>query len=234
MLELVFSGTQAITPLEFWTSVSESLRRFELLEAQYCYNHSERPIRSSAIAELARTHERRRPWSVNGDTSEVALVPFVSFEITVGYVRAPGLDVSKAEGVVTALSSSEAFLNARLCDDDYEYWQNNSSLDDYHRADRSTAGLTIGHDPVFNEDVVITSANPGRTVWHRGYKEGIAHAMWLSERFWQLGLGDKAGVLALGNVDSVQWLTRILVQEQAFLEDVALQKRIRTAVFGVE
>jgi hypothetical protein len=177
-------------------------------------------------------NDARGALYLNGERTEIMLVPLPQFQITVGYVDAPDLAPAHAQSIVLDLASHPDFLSARLFDGDFERWQNEESLDSYRAEGRSTAGLTIGRHPAFNEDVVLTSANPGRLKYRLGYKEAIGFAMWLGERFWEIAGGDKDALQTLGNVDSVRGLTRVVFPKDEFLSDVELQKRLRVALFG--
>src|SRR5262245_30492601 len=83
-------------------------------------------------------------------------------------VQAPARDVLD-EWLPTALEGHGRF--ARLFDSEWEQWQNETQISKFGLVGRSAAGLKRTWDPVFEEEIIDTSANSGRFLVRDGYLE---------------------------------------------------------------
>lgn len=83
----------------------------------------------------------------------------------------------------------EGFRQARLFDEEYDFWQNAADPLQYETRGRSYEGLPMrsnGLPPPLEQMVIDTSRNPGRRVLRRGFIEAVGCPMWLGEAFWSI------------------------------------------------
>lgn len=148
-----------------------------------------------------------------------------------------------AEIWMSRLVSLPGFLQARLCDAEYNKWQNMESIkyfemnsvDHSHLAKRSN-GLPFP----LEETVIDIRCNPGRWDIKSGYIEFIGSAMWLGERFF-----NKLNVDA-DSLKRVEWLStadlgnvvRIEAQDRCFASasgpEGEAQTKLRELLYGVK
>jgi hypothetical protein len=79
------------------------------------------------------------------------------------------------------------FRQARLFDDQYEFWQNAQDPLEYTSAGRNYQGLPMRSNdlpPPLQQMVIDTSRNPGRRVLRNGFVEAVGSPMWLGQEFW--------------------------------------------------
>jgi len=89
---------------------------------------------------------------------------------------------------LSPLLQDPAFIQARIYDDDYDYWRNACDLVEYESAGRSIEGLPLisnGLSYPMAADIIDTSQNPGRSVLRNGYIESVGSTMWLGGAFWE-------------------------------------------------
>ena len=134
-----------------------------------------------------------------------------------------------------------AFIQARLIDVDYEYWQNAADFLEYESVGRSLEGLPTrsnGLPAPLTRTVVDTSSNPGRRVLRNGYVEAVASPMWLGGPFWPLvgrNKEDVRGIEAWLCTELANGVMRIDVPGGTFTSADGppgdLQRRLRTALY---
>lgn len=137
--------------------------------------------------------------------------------------------------------SEPAFIQARLVDDDYEFWQNAADFLHYEVRGRSLEGLPTrsnGLPAPLTRTVVDTSSNPGRRVLRNGYVEAVASPMWLGAPFWPLvgrNKEDVCGMDAWRCADLGNGVTRIDAPGGIFTSADGpsgdLQRRLRAALY---
>ena len=137
-----------------------------------------------------------------------------------------------ASVIVGKFADHDAFLFARLYDDEYEFWQNETQLSWYEVVGKSTEGIRATHDPVFDQTIVDIRENPGRLGWRDGMKEAIGHLMWFGPRFWRETGATPSAVTALGRATEQSGMTRIRFAEAPFSAPSPDQEAIRQALFG--
>jgi hypothetical protein len=118
--------------------------------------------------------------------------------------------------------SYKSFIQARIYDEKYEYWQNahdpiqfKSSGKDYKHLPMKSNELP----PPLEQMVIDTSKNPGRRVLCDGYVEGIGSRMWLSNKFFKITKTSKKNILNQNWIKSKQLnsdIIEIRVDDKAF------------------
>ncbi len=109
----------------------------------------------------------------------------LSFVSIQGCVR----DEDDAEAWLEPFVAEKAFRQARLFDEEYEFWQNAEDPLQYEARGRSYEGLPMrsnGLPPPLEQMVIDTSRNPGRRILRRGFIEAVGCPMWLGESFWSI------------------------------------------------
>lgn len=86
--------------------------------------------------------------------------------------------------VVLAVAEVAGLISARVFDVEFEYWQNAQDPLEYRAKGRSLRGLRIARDPVFGDQLIDISQNPGRRLLRNGYVEAIGPIMWFGPAFW--------------------------------------------------
>lgn len=88
-----------------------------------------------------------------------------------------------------ALVLLQAFLQGRLYDEEYEFWQNAKDPLEYEARNRPYDHLprkSNGLPPPLEQMEIDTSANPGRRELHKGFIEAVGSPMWLSAALLEL------------------------------------------------
>jgi hypothetical protein len=99
----------------------------------------------------------------------------------------------------TSWSTDKAFRNARLFDEEYDFWQNAEDPLQYEVRGRSYKGLPMrpnGLPPPVEQLVIDTSRNPGRRVLRDGFIEAVGCPMWLGEGFWSITGANREAICA--------------------------------------
>ncbi|HAF01254.1 MAG TPA: hypothetical protein DCO68_10370 [Methylophilaceae bacterium] len=96
---------------------------------------------------------------------------------------------SEAELWLQGLLFDNRFIQARLFETEYDFWQNAHEPAQYQCAGRSLEGLLVkpnGLPSTPEQFVIDTSQNPGRYSLKRGYIESVGSPMWLSRQFFEM------------------------------------------------
>jgi len=149
--------------------------------------------------------------------------------------------VADADSWLSALLVDPNFVQARLYDHDYSYWQNATDPIQYEGSGRSMAGLPMisnGLSYPMNQDIVDISGNPGRSVLRMGYIESVGAVMWLGEGLWKT-LGRPTPEwkrIASLQVAGRPGVTRVQAASQPFTSssgaEAELQLALRQLIFG--
>ena len=150
-------------------------------------------------------------------------------------------DVSRWMGVLIALP---AFIQGRLYDDEYEFWQNARDPLEYEARSQPYAHLPMrsnGLPPPLEQMEIDTSANPGRRRLQSGFIEAVGSPMWLSREFL------KRVDVSESDLRSQDWLHaellpskvwKLSVQEFPFTssegEQARLQDKLRDFLFNAD
>ena len=142
---------------------------------------------------------------------------------------------------LAAFLEVDGFVQARVVDVDYDYWQNVKDPQLYEMEGRSYGHLPMksnGLPPPVERMEIDTSNNPGHWIICSGYREAIGSIMWLSPLFWQqLGKYCKDTEI-IANGFEVQHLangiTKIIAAEQCFCDETTenVQRKLRSVLFG--
>ena len=133
------------------------------------------------------------------------------------------------------------FVMAWLANSEYQHWQNAKDLLQYTAFGKSYAGLPMKSNGLpypLEQQIIDTSANPGRWDFQNGYLEAVGAVMWLGEPFWQLTGADRT------QVESTPWLQiskpvpsaiRVQAAEKCFTtaegKSGELQRKLRLLLF---
>lgn len=145
------------------------------------------------------------------------------------------------EEEIGPLLGAEGFIQAWVCDVEYDFWQNATDPLEYECGGRSLAGLPMksnGLPPPLDQMEIDTSGNPGRNVLRQGYIEAIGSAMWLGNLFWErVGVDRFASILLLKNqgfkVYEGDGFLKIVASDEVFSDASTLEKQcaLRQALF---
>lgn len=133
------------------------------------------------------------------------------------------------------------FVMAWVTDSEYDHWQNAQDPLEYTAVGKSYSHLRLKSNglpyPV-EQQIVDTSANPGRRRFRDGYIEAIGAVMWLGEPFWSLTGADEPEVAAapwLRVSKPIPSVTKLQVGEQSFTsaegECGELQRKLRDLLY---
>ena len=122
------------------------------------------------------------------------------------------------------------FLHAWAVDDEYWFWQNTDGPDAYDRRGRSYEGLPMRHNgqpSPLDRMVIDTTSNPGREVFHKGYKEAVGGVAWYSEAFFGITGANKDELLAQDEyeISEEDEIIRVILDE-SFLTDAEGDKKL--------
>ena len=132
------------------------------------------------------------------------------------------------------------FVQARLYDAEYDYWQNAYTISSYTHCGKSTETLPIisnGLPSPLERKIIDISSNPGRREYGDEFVSAVGSVMWLSERFWVLTGVSKEDVINASIVKSatLNSVTKIVVAEAVFESDkgreAELQNSLRNLLF---
>jgi hypothetical protein len=87
---------------------------------------------------------------------------------------------------VATLGSLDSFINARIYDVEYEFWQNAQDVSEYESNGRSYESLPIVSNGLpfpLTKQIIDISRNPGRRILRRGFVEGVGSTMWIGPNF---------------------------------------------------
>ncbi len=133
----------------------------------------------------------------------------------------------------------DAFVQARVYNKEYEFWQNASDPLEYESAGRKYDHLPMksnGLPPPLEQIIIDTSANPGRRILRDGYVEAIGSLMWLGKQFWQLTGTKQETVSNVGWINCKHISSNVLLikaKDDLFSssEDGKLQDKLRSLLF---
>lgn len=87
---------------------------------------------------------------------------------------------------VASLGSLESFINARIYDVEYEFWQNAQDVLEYESNGRNYGSLAMVSNGLpfpLTKQIIDISRNPGRRILRRGFVEGVGSTMWIGPNF---------------------------------------------------
>lgn len=135
----------------------------------------------------------------------------------------------------------DSFIQGRVYDKDYDYWQNASDPLEFESAGRSYDHLPMKSNalpPPLEQKIIDTSKNPGRKIFRDGYIEAIGSLMWFGDPFWQLTGKKKESILCKRWIKCEQILPGVLfikATDAPFMSSAGkereLQENLRTMLF---
>lgn len=199
--------------------------------------------RSCAVGEVAKVIEAsdRDHFGVEVGDAEITYGHAGSFGVSLVHIDGCVADEPDAEAWIQPFLGLPAFLQARLYDREYEFWQNAQDPIEYEAKGRSYSHLPMrsnGAPAPLEQLVIDVSGNPGRRILRRGFVEAVSAVMWLGPSFWAATGANKE---ALG---SGRWLqcnelpggiVRIKAADTPFTasnsETGQIQERLRSLLF---
>ena len=137
----------------------------------------------------ARLRRRRSDgFSINHAAGEIHFVQVFNHQLARLGFEGVITGVDDAETWLSSLLRHPDFIQARVYDRDYDFWQNAHDRIQYEGSGRSMEGLPMvsnGLPYPMTADIVDTSRNPGRYVLRSRYFESVGSTMWLGNAFWQ-------------------------------------------------
>ena len=137
--------------------------------------------------------------------------------------------------------ASDGFISGWIFDEEYDHWQNAQDPLQYTAVGRAYEHLPMrsnGFPYPLEQQIIDTSANPGRWLFHNRYIEAVGSTMWLGERFWQLTGADRWKVetaLSLRVSHPSPSVVRIQASDSCFTsaegESGEIQERLRALLF---
>ena len=150
-------------------------------------------------------------------------------------------DFEDASRWINPFLAFDAFINARVYNIEYEYWQNASDPLQYE-----TAGKAYKHLPMKSNElpfplektIIDISNNPGRRVLRTGYVEAVSSIMWIGKEFWGLTNAKQ------NNVCAQDWIACEVLSDNVIFtkaaespfvhdegEELKIQKKLRELLF---
>lgn len=134
---------------------------------------------------------------------------------------------------VECFTGVDGFVQAWICDVEYDFWQNAKDPLEYECAGRSFLHLpkiTNGLPAPLNQMEIDTSGNFGRNELRQGYVEAIGSTMWLSDLFWErVGKDKSANLLLLGGlgfkITEEGRNVKVVASEECFYDDSTIDKQ---------
>ena len=142
--------------------------------------------------------------------------------------------------IVEQFAAEDSFIQARLFDGEYEYWENASDPVEFSSRNRTFDGRKLRSNGLpfpLEKQVVDTSMNLGRRVLKKGFVESIGHIIWLGQKFWEHTKQVRAFPQWLSSIECHKGYDRILIRTAPFSEherDASLANRVRDALFKNE
>ncbi len=97
------------------------------------------------------------------------------------------VDENDASSWLHIVLRQTSFVQARLFNQNYDFWQNATAVSQYESAGKSIVSLPMisnGLPFPLEEKIVDKSSNPGRKYLNIGYIESVGSVMWLGRPFW--------------------------------------------------
>lgn len=196
------------------------------------------------VAEFAKRLEKQGKWGATVEAGgllfQVGHVPAMRQGFVLIEEKIPGA-ANSWDAWVSPFLNEPDFVQAWVSDVEYDHWQNASDPIEY-----AAVGRDYGHLPLrsnglpfpLEQQVVDTSANPGRWTMRAGYIEAVGSTMWLGGHFWH-AVGKEPGAAldtAVFRINSVGGnVFKVVALDQCFCDQSTadIQDKLRIALFGV-
>ncbi len=125
-------------------------------------------------------------------------------------------EIGQSYGWIAPFLDFDSFIQARVYDENYEYWQNAHDPLQYDSAGRSYDHLPMKHNGLpypLDKMIIDTSQNPGRRTFRDRYLEEVGSVMWFGDKYWEITGKKKEDVL------NASWLeTRVEASGVVFVK----------------
>jgi hypothetical protein len=234
-LELVFQ-LESIKPAEVLQILSSQLSK--RCSEDYKVNFSDKVI---SLGEINTAFVKSQKVNFNLETEEIRIdvVSITNYkQILISIEEKLNQHINCNDWVYDFLNV-KGFVQAWVCDIDYNYWQNAYDPIQYAASGRSYDSLPLKSNglPFPLEQMVIdVSANVAKREIKVGYVEAIGCPMWLGELFWKYSVNSKEFLIEklkdrislLNNVVCISMVGR-LFEDNSTLEE---QKLLRKLLYG--
>jgi hypothetical protein len=142
--------------------------------------------------------------------------------------------------LVTSIINIGFFIQARIFDQEYEYWQNANDILQYEAVNKQYNHLPMisnGLPYPLEQKIIDTSSNPGRRILRNKYIEAVGSIMWFGEQFWSIINIKKEEILKCRDfkTDIFNNILVIKSAEKPFSSDIGeerkVQERLRKLLF---
>lgn len=234
-VELIFNY-EAIEAVVIWQKLMES--HSDIISPNDKGTFYDRNVSASgvekAIKKLGKPH-----FCIEFDNAVFQYGAVGNFDISFLAIEKCIEDIDDAHSWVKPFLDFDSFVQGRVYNKEYEFWQNASDPLEYDSAGKSYDHLPMKSNnlpPPLEQKVIDTSQNPGRRVLRDGYVEAIGAVMWLGNQFWQLTGTMQVLVLNATWLDCEQIHSNVLLikaKDSLFVssDDGELQDKLRSLLF---
>jgi hypothetical protein len=239
LLKLVFRY-ESLDALEIIERIRAVLNKHGIPVADFSLY--DEPLDISAISTRLRRNKRKL-FDISGQGFEFNFGAVGNCHLDFLLIKSTGKwKITWDEWLKCVIIDETKFIMAWLVDFEYDYWQNAEDLLQYTSVGKSYSHLPLKSNGLpypLEQQIIDTSANAGRWLFHDGYVEAVGAVMWTSERFWEL-TGVKKDEVINANWINVSAFTpsimRLQVAEQCFTTAKGasgkLQDRLRSLLFS--
>ncbi len=149
----------------------------------------------------------------------------------------------EAELWISRFLLDDRFIQARIFDNQYDFWQNQINIRVYENEGVSYSHLPTVHNgasPPLGKIIIDISNNLGRSLLRNNYMESIGSCMWLGESFWQATGVNKENILTSDNfkIETHGDIIKVIAQGSLFTESEGeqggRQRTLRELLFQSE
>lgn len=176
-------------------------------------------------------------FGLESEVMNVDFCPVGNHNVAILFVEKHSIPQEALIEIHNRLSAESLFVQSRVYDSEYDFWQNADDELQYRIRGKSIAGLPLRSNGLpfpLERTIIDTSKNPGRRILRDGYIESVGHLLWLSEEFWNR-VGQPREVPSwIDRSSECNGIDFLCLQKEPFSEvDAAVQVRLRQLLFGV-
>ena len=184
---------------------------------------------------------RSSSFSIDLDAGQISFCPVANHRLDRLELVDVVASIEDADLWLSNLVGDARFIQARVYDKEFDYWQNASDRLQYEAAGRSYAGLPMisnGLPYPMAQDIIDTSRNPGRSVLRSGFIESVGSVMWLGDGFWEIAQisAPDWSVLPWLEVEKHRGFVRLRASTRPFTsadgDERERQDALRSLIFG--
>jgi|HubBroStandDraft_6_1064221.scaffolds.fasta_scaffold204092_2 hypothetical protein len=237
-IKAVFKN-RSIPPDHALDAFETALSRHGMARAPFRLYGSE-PLGLEEVRESLK-RSRRNAFHMVGEDFDFRLGVVANYNLSFVLIKSTGFLNIPWDDFAAELISKDGFISAWVVDSEYDHWQNAKDPLEY-----DAVGKPYGHLPLKSNglpyplkgQIIDTSSNSGRWLFHNSYIEAVAAVMWLGEPFWKLTGARKEDVLSsawLQASNPLPTVIKIRAAEHSFTsdqgEEADIQKRLRALLF---